>query len=308
MLRSLHTPSIISIIRPRRLKTDCLVLLILNLLACSARKAPKVYVAIGDSYAAGFGAGVPLKPKSKDSCWKHSLSYPRQFYYADTDDMPEQFYDFSCGDAPAGNILKQIGQIPEDADLISFTWGAEYIKIPGVVYFCDEHFDSAYCNFVLGDVARRASANNIDAYDHVLPRLVQQVLSKAPNAMVVLLGYPRFLGSPVRNCVIHKGSPGSYYQAYKDRLNLLAPMLNLAMYNVASTNELRVQFKSPDFDFNFHRYCDSDPWYVPWQPWRKTYDGWSGFGYFHPTAQGQQVYKNLLRDAWNFEKTENKTS
>lgn len=278
-------------------------LLLLALFCCFlpslARDAPKVYVALGDSYAAGFGAGIPLKPRVEDSCWRHTLSYPRQFRYNVADKTAVKFYDFSCGNAdPNNKIIEQISDIPKDAELISFTWGAQYIHLPDAVYHCDEHF-SDQCINALMDSERRLFGRSENSFVILLPKLVKMILAKAPNALLVMLGYPRFLGSPVKDCVIHQGSPDRWFQSLKDRLNRLPLSLNIAMLNVLDQNPDRVTLRSPDPAFSYHRYCDSDPFFHAWKQHPQPYHGWSGYGYFNPTERGQELYKNLLLDAWN---------
>lgn len=141
------------------------------------------YVALGDSYSSGVGAGGYIG--SSGSCDRSTKAYPYLWAAAHS---PSTFDFEACSGARTGDVLAgQLGTLGSSTTLVSITVGGNDAGFSDVMTTCVLQSDSA-C------LSRIATAK---AYvDSTLPGQLDSVYSaissKAPSAHVVVLGYPRF--------------------------------------------------------------------------------------------------------------------
>ncbi|MEV8596700.1 SGNH/GDSL hydrolase family protein [Streptomyces sp. NPDC052012] len=141
------------------------------------------YVALGDSYSSGVGAGSYIS--SSGDCKRSTKAYPYLWAAANS---PSSFDFTACAGARTGDVLSgQLGPLSTATGLVSLSVGGNDAGFADVMTTCVLQSDST-C------LSRIATAK---AYvDSTLPGLLDQVYSairsKAPNAKVVVLGYPRF--------------------------------------------------------------------------------------------------------------------
>lgn len=138
--------------------------------------------------------------------------------------------------------------------------------------------------------------------------VVKRIRARAPNALIVVLGYPRFFGYPPMACdPTHRGRTGKKFEMMRDNMQKLILLINhrlqVALDNVDKPfrikNKELIVAKLPDEAFSNHRYCDADPWFNPFQG--RAHDGYNtqyDDGFFHPNVEGQREYQNLLAEAW----------
>ena len=172
--------------------------------AGAAQASPRLaaaggYVALGDSYSSGVGAGSYIS--SSGSCDRSTRAYP---YLWNAAHAPSSFAFNACSGATTDDVLSgQLGSLNSSTGLVSITIGGNDAGFADVMTTCVLQSDSA-C------LSRIAIAK---AYvDSTLPGKLDSVYSaisaKAPAARVVVLGYPRLLpaGHDVPRPVRHQAS------------------------------------------------------------------------------------------------------
>ncbi|WNZ12750.1 SGNH/GDSL hydrolase family protein [Streptomyces sp. 11x1] len=149
----------------------------------SQQAAATGYVALGDSYSSGVGAGSYLS--SSGDCKRSTRAYPYLWAAANA---PSSFAFTACSGARTGDVLaSQLGPLGAGTGLVSVSVGGNDAGFADVMTTCVLQSDSACVSRI--DTAK--------AYvDSTLPGQLDKVYSaisaKAPSAHVVVLGYPRF--------------------------------------------------------------------------------------------------------------------
>lgn len=147
----------------------------------SQQAAATGYVALGDSYSSGVGAGSYIS--SSGDCKRSTKAYPYLWAAAHS---PSSFSFTACSGARTGDVLaNQLGPLGSGTGLVSISVGGNDAGFSDVMTTCVLQSESA-C------VAR---INTAKAYvDSTLPGKLDSVYSaisaKAPAAHVVVLGYP----------------------------------------------------------------------------------------------------------------------
>ncbi|MFF3908960.1 SGNH/GDSL hydrolase family protein [Streptomyces sp. NPDC001848] len=219
------------------------------------------YVALGDSYSSGVGAGSYLS--SGGDCDRSTKAYP---YLWQAAHAPASFSFMACSGAKTTDVLSsQLGTLGAATGLVSITIGGNDAGFSDVMTTCVLQSDSA-C------LSRIATAK---AYvDSTLPGRLDTVYSairaKAPSAHVVVLGYPRFyqLGT---TCLGLSGTKRSAINDAADHLD--AAITKRAADHGFTFGDVRTAFSG-------HEICSADPWLhsVNWLNIGESY---------HPTAAGQ---------------------
>ncbi|MGW6915227.1 SGNH/GDSL hydrolase family protein [Kitasatospora sp. NPDC054939] len=159
------------------------VLTLTTLFTASAANAAAVnYVALGDSYSAGVGAGSYLADSG--SCKRSTNAYPYLWKKAHA---PSSFTFVACSGARTGDVLNnQLSALNSGTTLVSISIGGNDAGFASTMQTCVLESDSACLSAV-------ATAKNYATT--TLPGKLDQVYSairaKAPNARVVVMGYPR---------------------------------------------------------------------------------------------------------------------
>lgn len=148
-----------------------------------AHAATPAYAALGDSYSSGVGAGS--YDSSSGSCKRSTKAYPALWAAANA---PSAFAFTACSGARTGDVINnQLGPLNSSTGLVSISIGGNDAGFSDVMTTCVLNSEST-C------LARIAQARTYA--DNTLPGLLDGVYNaihtKAPNAHVVVLGYPRF--------------------------------------------------------------------------------------------------------------------
>lgn len=275
--------------RPRR-SARLLVLLGGSLLVgCSAEEAPPAdedptgdvevssYVALGDSYTA-----APFVPSTDlaDGCFRSDGNYPslvaRRL-------APERFVDVSCGAATTVHLTRPQataggrGRVPPQAravtagtDLVTVGIGANDEGLfANLVSRCTSPDAASACDRTLLTEARAVLARTRVR----LTTSLRQVRRRAPDATVVLVGYPRLV-DPARPCGRIPVPAG--------RLPALARverLLDRSMHRAAERSAS--EYVDMHTASRGHEICSADPWVNG----RRT-DEQEALAY-HPFAAGQ---------------------
>jgi hypothetical protein len=223
--------------------------------------APGGYVALGDSYSSGLGAGSYLS--ASGDCKRSTKAYPYLWAAAHS---PSSFDFTACSGARTGDVLaNQLAPLSAATALVSISVGGNDAGFADVMTTCVLQSDSACVSRI----------NTAKAYvDSTLPGQLDGVYStirtKAPNARVVVLGYPRFykLGT----------SCAGLSETKRKAINDAADHLDTAIAKRAANHGFVFGDVRPTF--TGHEICSGSSWLHSLN--------WLNIGEsYHPTAAGQ---------------------
>jgi len=239
-------------------------------IACgTTAAAPAAYVALGDSYSAGVGAqryvsssGACLRsPQS----WVHRLGRKVTRFRA-------------CAAATTADVLAlQLDAFPSNTRLVTITIGGNDAGFASVLTTCligkPADCDSRVARaerFVRRDLPRR------------LDRVYDAIRRRAPQATVVVAGYPRLLARRPW-C----GGLGTLDDREQRRLNEGSDVL---ARTIAAEVRRHRGFRYADVrsDFDGHGACSSAPW---------IHATGSAISAFHPNVRGYAAYGRLVKRA-----------
>ncbi|MFJ4964998.1 SGNH/GDSL hydrolase family protein [Streptomyces sp. NPDC088729] len=220
------------------------------------------YVALGDSYSSGVGAGG--YDSASGDCKRTNRAYPALWAAANS---PSSFAFTACSGARTGDVTGgQLGPLNASTDLVSISIGGNDAGFADVMTTCVLQSE-ATC------LSRIATAR---AYvDSTLPGKLDAVYSaikaKAPSARVVVLGYPRFY-KLAGNCL------AGLNESERSAINAASDHLNTATAKRAADHGFAFADVRPAF--TGHEICSSGAWLhsVNWLNIGESY---------HPTAAGQ---------------------
>jgi lysophospholipase L1-like esterase len=223
--------------------------------------AAPAYVALGDSYSAGVGAGSYIS--SSGTCYRSSASYPALWAAANS---PSSFSFTACSGAVTTDVINsQLGPLNSATGLVSISIGGNDAGFADVMTTCILSTDS-------GCLTRINTA--IDYANNTLPARLDAVYNaisaKAPSAHVVVLGYPRFYKLNSTLCV-------GLSETKRAAINNAADLLNDGIAKRAADHGFT--FADVRTAFTGHELCSGSAWLhsltIP------TYES------YHPTAAGQ---------------------
>jgi lysophospholipase L1-like esterase len=230
----------------------------------SAQAAVVKYVALGDSYASGVGAGSYIG--SSGSCLRSTKAYSALWASAHS---PASYTSAACSGAKTTDVIsKQLGALSASTTLVSITIGGNDVGFSSVLSDCVLDGTSTCVSDINAAEAKARST---------LPGLLDSVYTairgRAPAAHVVVLGYPRFYDTGVWYCIGLSGTSRS-------KINEGADVLD----GVISAAAARHGFAFADVRSRFaadHEICDGG------SSWLHSVD-WTDLGQsYHPTAGGQ---------------------
>ncbi|WP_433385370.1 SGNH/GDSL hydrolase family protein [Micromonospora sp. KLBMP9576] len=153
-------------------------------LAAPAQAAPADnYVALGDSYASGVGAGSYTSESG--SCQRSTKAYPA--LYA-TNVKPASYRSVACSGATTTSVIStQLSALSASTTLVSVTVGGNDVGFANIMTTCVLQ-GSTKCVAAVQAAQDKARAE--------LPGLLRNVYNgirdRAPSARVVVVGYPVF--------------------------------------------------------------------------------------------------------------------
>lgn len=227
--------------------------------------AQLAYAAVGDSYAAGLGAGSYLET----TCYTSSKGYPALL---DADANLALAARPACRGATTADVIsKQVPALPANAVRVTLTVGGNDVGFANVMQNCFVLVNSSCeSHIVAGEtiVQSGALAQNVR-------NTIAAIIAKAPGARVAVTGYPLLF------------APTSRYQ-WAARVNTGTAALNDAIEAAAvQSGAVYVDVESP---FAGHGIGSSSPWINDWS-WLRSNDS------FHANAAGYQAYAAALRPA-----------
>ena len=243
----------------------------------SATVAPgSQYVAMGSSYAAGFG--IQPQVPGAGSCGRSELDYPHLVAAR----LHLDLNDVSCGGAVTANALDtpqdsappQIDAVTAKTRLVTMTIGGNDVNYVGTAIECGQ--PNSTCVATANPAQTEAA---FQALPHSLTDLIQAVRAKAPSAVIVLVTYVRLV--PPTAC------PALHYTPASTRLVAsMGARLERVFVAVAKADHVRIV----------------DPYAIGAEhgPCAKGANKWvagliatNGFEY-HPTVAGHQEMAHLV--------------
>lgn len=231
-----------------------------TLTATPASAATGGYVALGDSYSSGDGAGN--YDSSSGNCLRSYNAYPALWAQAHS---PSSFNFVACAGATSSDVLNnQLGPLNSGTGLVSLTIGGNDVGFSSVMQTCVLGSDSDCINAVN---AAENTANTV--LPGSLHTLFGAIRSHAPSAHVVVLDYPH-LYIIVWYCV---GLSNTKRTKLNEGADVLDGVISKATSNAGFTfADVRPQFAG-------HELCSGDGWlHSVTYPVGESY---------HPTATGQ---------------------
>lgn len=187
------------------------------------------YVALGDSYAAG---SVDLPQTDLLTCARSAINYPSLVAQALG---AASFRDVTCGSATVDNLYStqpgnvigsappQLDAVTPDTTLVTMTMGGNDIGLASASYGCFDPTPAA-AGFSCADRFTGGGtdvfATRIAALEPVLGNAVEQIRVRAPQARILLVGYPTVFregGCPATQPITARD--GDYIQSTLTELN-----------------------------------------------------------------------------------------
>ncbi|MER6502456.1 SGNH/GDSL hydrolase family protein [Streptomyces sp. NPDC001455] len=220
------------------------------------------YVALGDSYSSGVGAGS--YDSASGSCKRSTKAYPVLWAASHS---PSSFSFTACSGARTSDVTSgQLGPLNSSTDLVSISIGGNDAGFADVMMTCVLQSE-ATC---LGRIATARSyvgatlPGNLDS-------VYSAIRAKAPSARVVVLGYPRFYK-------VGGSCAAGLSDKVRTAINDAADLLNTTTAKRAADHGFA--FADVAGKFTGHEICSGDAWLhsVNWLNIGESY---------HPTAAGQ---------------------
>lgn len=216
---------------------------LLALAASPVQGAGRSYVALGDSYSAGTGTRSYLRDGT--SCRRSVFAYPSLI--ASSKGYLLNFR--ACAGATTADVQRsQLGALKKSTRYVTITIGGNDAGFARVLTECARPAWASNCN---GAIARARSIINKQLPGR-LRTLYSSISHRAPNARVVVVGYPRIFNGQDCNALTW------FSRSEESRLNATADLLNAKIQAAAS----RAGFAFSDATSVFvgHAVCDHPEW------------------------------------------------
>ena len=232
------------------------------------------YIALGDSFAAGQGAGPYL-----DDCYRSDNTYSE---LADGAKAIKLVVNEACSGKTTQDVVDaQLSQLNKSTELVTITAGGNNLGFGAII---------TYCGVALAGVTPGAECDAATAYAAAqlesgqlyrdLVSMIESVQAAAPNARIVVTGYP-YLLDPIPAGLTDPAAL-FIYQATE-----LADDLNDAIAEAAG--EAGATYVDVRSAFLGHGALSPDPWI--------NLGGAGNPDSFHPNAEGYEAYYTALNAA-----------
>ena len=222
------------------------------------------YVALGDSYAAGQGGGDYL-----NKCLESPNGYP---YLLDAEKRIHLRTNVACTGASTEEVAKtQLSALNRGTRLVTLTVGAADLNLSGVLTACTA-VPPTGC-----EDAIRAALVQLPTLAVNLTSLNLSVAAAAPNALIVVTGYPH----------LFEIVPGDPSAALKVQINNAITLLNTTIQqSVAAADQatdVKIIYVGVTDEFAGHGIGSQEPFINS-----------QGEGAYHPNAAGYRAYADAI--------------
>ena len=239
------------------------------------------YVALGDSYAAGQGGGgTDLDPP----CLESPNGYPYLLDHKRRIDLRD---NVACTGAKASDLLSgistQLSALNEDTELVTITVGAADLGLSTVLTACTAGTQEQ----CLAAIANAES--QLETLAGNLVGLYLSVADAAPNALIVVTGYPYLFE-------IVEGDPDADLKAQiNDAITALNTTIQQSVAVAAQHPDVNIIYVDVTDEFAGHGIGSEQP-----------YINSEGIGAYHPNAAGYRAYAKAIfaaiKSVWKDEK------
>ena len=256
----------------------CFSLIVTTAVAQTGLSPGARYVALGSSFAAGWGV-----PEQLGTCGRSDHNYSN--IVAGT--LGLSLTDVSCNGATTDHILNtsqngaplQIEAVTADTALVTVTIGGNDINYTSSTFACANKAADEHCTANLDRAMIRAAIEQLPAK---LGATLDAIKAKAPRATVVVVTYPRVFPPDAVNC--------SELALSAEDTNFLAALgqtLEDAFVNVTASHQALIA--DAYVRAAGHGPCDAVP-----QRWVNGQNVAASGVRFHPTTEGHQEMARLV--------------
>ncbi|GAA1966735.1 SGNH/GDSL hydrolase family protein [Catenulispora subtropica] len=221
------------------------------------------YVALGDSYSSGVGAGSYIS--SSGNCLRSTNAYSQLWANSHS---PASYVSVACSGATTQDVLNnQLSALSPSTTLVSITIGGNDVGFANTMQTCVLGSTSDCLNAIN---AATAQANSI--LPGRLASTYAAIRSAAPNARVVVLDYPEFYD--LSNSWICPGLSTTDRKALNNAADLLDSIIQ------TQANNAGFSFADVKGRFQGHELCDF------FNEWLHSVNISDVTESYHPTADG----------------------
>ncbi len=273
------------------------------------------YAALGDSYAAGDGAGSSrLLPHFDVTCGRFSGAYPVQIAKSSDLLIPNgDFKNLACGGASSLSIL--YSQVPKigESDIVTITVGGNEVDFFAVLNACvHQWWPSGSCE---KEMAKARALVQSSAFLTNFNKMVARTKGVAkPGARLLVTGYAAFFNDETAQCNNVSFSRRNFRNVLTNELrksfNQMVRMINDVIQAAAEAHE--ATYVDVDRFFEGHRFCEegvvepsdrNETWFFN----IAFSDGKSGFDR-GPNSNPQNILPEPVKDFFDLTKTFHPTS
>lgn len=248
---------------------------------CAPAPVNRHWVAMGDSYAAGQGAneyiaGSGACRRSLNAYWSRLALRMKPGFQTDTGEF------VACSGAETEDVLnRQLGQLDRDTGLVTISIGGNDLGFAAVLTNCVKP-TGITCQ---ESIATHFEPSDLRALERRLDAVYRAIRERAPNATVLVLGYPELVPRD------HVDGCGAIDDGDAPHLRRAATLLNNV---IAGTVGERPDFRFVGLVRTFvgHAACDDDT--VDWINGIVPSDSQESF---HPNAAGHRAIAARLASA-----------
>jgi hypothetical protein len=246
------------------------------------------YVSLGDSYTSAPGVGQPIGP---DGCLRTDGNYPHLLATA----LDLELTDASCGGAKTENVLDepqaigsdavppQVESLTEDTDLVTLSIGANNGSVYGnLVVSCARLAVGDPTGAPCSDLAQQNPDVLPEVFDSVAADIVEtvaEILDRAPDARVVVVGYPQIIPAQ-GTCPLLPLAEGDYAFGR----GVLAEFVEA---QAKAAEKAGAEYVDVWAATDGHDICAEDPWVAGFRPAQAATP-------YHPYAEEQAAVADLL--------------
>ncbi|HZA32687.1 MAG TPA: SGNH/GDSL hydrolase family protein [Propionibacteriaceae bacterium] len=248
--------------------------------AAQPNSGPVPYVALGDSYAAGQGGGDYL-----NTCLESPNGYP---YLLDARSRIDLRDNVACTGAKASDLVTsstQLSALNVDTELVTITVGAADLNLSEVLAACTAVPPTpVQCQAAIANAQALLGALAVS-----LTNLYALVADAAPNALIVVTGYPYLFEPPA------EGDPNAaIITAIRNAITALNTTIQQTVA-AAQTAGLNIIYVDVTEEFAGHGIGSKQPFINA-----------AGPDAYHPNAAGYRAYAKAIfaaiRSVWKEEK------
>lgn len=258
-----------------------------------------IYVALGDSYSSGEGVPPYLPQPKGDGCDRSALAWPflvnidlgfyrpRFSFHACSGALVQSLTKFNKN----SNELSQEHWLSSSTQLVTLTWGGDNANFPKVITTCvlQQECQVYWQLAVNRAIAQMRGTSNTDPVS--LVRLYETISRRAPNAKIIVLGYPRFFPpKPPATCLTGFGFKFGHAEMMwiNNEINSMDNTISGAVAIAEHHGYQHVQYVRDSYDaFSGHELCTKAPYYNAVVP-SHIYTS------FHPNITGNQRLAQLV--------------